>query len=80
METGETYFSDTWKRMRGYEPHEDVEEIAGPWLDRLHPEDRPRILETITRQNSGELQLNALEYRERHRDGFGSGSSAAAGR
>jgi diguanylate cyclase len=69
METGETYFSDTWKRMRGYEPHEDVEQIAGPWLDRLHPEDRPRILDTITRQNSGELQINALEYRERHRDG-----------
>jgi diguanylate cyclase len=69
MATGEAYFSNTWKRMRGYEPHEDVDEIAGPWLDRLHPEDRPRILDTITRQNTGELQMNAFEYRERHRAG-----------
>ena len=69
MSTGETYFSDTWKRMRGYAPHEDVDSLAGPWLDRLHPDDRPRILDTILRQNSGELQLNAFEYREKHRDG-----------
>lgn len=69
MATGETYFSDTWKRMRGYAPDDDVELIAGAWLDRLHPEDRPRILATITRQNSGELETNAFEYRERHRDG-----------
>jgi diguanylate cyclase (GGDEF)-like protein/PAS domain S-box-containing protein len=67
--TGEIYFSDTWKLMRGYAPHEDVDALAGPWLDRLHPDDRPRILETITRQNSGELQFNAFEYREQHRDG-----------
>src|SRR5690606_23085016 len=51
METGEIYFSDMWKRRRGYAPHEDVDSIAGPWLDRLHPDDRPRILETIERQN-----------------------------
>jgi diguanylate cyclase (GGDEF)-like protein/PAS domain S-box-containing protein len=70
MVTGETYFSDTWKRMRGYAPHEDVDSIAGPWPDRLHPDDRPRILDTIQRQNSGELQVNAFEYREKHRDGY----------
>jgi diguanylate cyclase (GGDEF)-like protein/PAS domain S-box-containing protein len=69
MATGEIYFSDTWKRMRGYAPDEDVERLAGPWLDRLHPEDRPRILDTVLRQNSGEISLNAFEYRERHRDG-----------
>lgn len=69
MVTGEIYFSDTWKRMRGYAPHEDVDSIAGPWLDRLHPDDRPRILDTIERQNSGELLTNAFEYREKHRDG-----------
>lgn len=69
IETGETYFSDMWKQMRGYHPQEDVERLAGPWLDRLHPGDRPRILDMIQRQDSGELQANAFEYRERHRDG-----------
>lgn len=69
MVTGEIYFSDIWKRMRGYGPDEDVDAIAGPWLDRLHPEDRPRILDIIERQNRGEIATNAFEYRERHRDG-----------
>lgn len=66
---GQAFFSAAWKRMRGYAPDEDVDALAGPWLDRLHPEDRPRILDAITRQNSGELTSNAFEYRERHRDG-----------
>jgi diguanylate cyclase (GGDEF)-like protein/PAS domain S-box-containing protein len=69
MVTGETYFSDTWKRMRGYQPEDDVDAVGGPWLDRLHPEDRPRILDIIQRQNRGEVENNAFEYRERHRDG-----------
>jgi len=66
---GQATFSRAWKQMRGYEPHEDVDALAGPWLDRLHPEDRPRILDAITRQNSGEISFNAFDYRERHRDG-----------
>ena len=66
---GKVYFSATWKRIRGYGPDDDVEVLAGPWIDRLHPEDRPRILDAIAHQNSGKLAVNAFEYRERHRDG-----------
>lgn len=66
---GTAYFSPRWKQIRGYGPDEDVDALAGPWLDRLHPEDRPRILDAITRQNDGKLAINSFEYRERHRDG-----------
>jgi diguanylate cyclase (GGDEF)-like protein/PAS domain S-box-containing protein len=69
FQAGKTYFSATWKHIRGYGPDDDVDALAGPWLDRLHPEDRPRILEAITQQNTGKLTVNAFEYRERHRDG-----------
>lgn len=62
-------YSDTWKTLRGYEPGDDVDALAGPWLDRLHPDDRERILEATARQDRGELDTNAFEYRERHRDG-----------
>ena len=66
---GTVYLSATWKHIRGYGPDDDVDALAGPWIERLHPEDRPRILDAISRQNSGKLAVNAFEYRERHRDG-----------
>jgi diguanylate cyclase (GGDEF)-like protein/PAS domain S-box-containing protein len=58
-----------WREMRGYGPDDDVDALAGPWLDRLHPDDRERIKATTVRQNAGELSYNEFEYRERHRDG-----------
>lgn len=66
---GKVRYSDTWKTLRGYEPGDDVDALAGPWLDRLHPDDRPRILEATARQDRGEVDVNSFEYRERHRDG-----------
>ncbi len=35
----------------------------------MHPDDHQRISDQIERQNSGELKVNAFEYRERHSDG-----------
>lgn len=69
MVLNRAHFSDTWKAMRGYRPDEDVDALAGSWLERLHPEDRPRIEAMINEQNVGRKQQNAFEYRERHRDG-----------
>lgn len=69
LRTGAASFSDTWKRMRGYLPDEDVDAIGGAWADRLHPDDRERILKATALQDIGQLQFNAFEYRERHRNG-----------
>ncbi|MEO7222893.1 MAG: PAS domain-containing protein, partial [Devosia sp.] len=63
------YYSPTWKRIRGFDPAEDVDSDSAVWLSRVHPDDRDRIRETIAKQNSGEIPRNAFEYRERHRDG-----------
>ena len=63
------YYSPTWKRIRGFDPNEDVGSNTETWLERVHPDDRERIRETIAKQDAGEIPRNAFEYRERHRDG-----------
>ena len=63
------FFSRTWKKMRGYEPEEELDGAYEAWIARIHPDDRERIIDTVRRQNSGEISYNAFEYRERHRDG-----------
>lgn len=63
------YYSPMWKRIRGFAPDEDVDSNAETWLERVHPDDRDRLRETIAKQNSGEIPRNAFEYRERHQDG-----------
>jgi diguanylate cyclase (GGDEF)-like protein/PAS domain S-box-containing protein len=66
---GMYFHSDTWRQMRGYEPHEDVDALAGSWFERLHPDDHDRIKARTDLQNAGKADQNVLEYRERHRDG-----------
>jgi diguanylate cyclase len=69
MVKNRAFFSRTWKKMRGFGPDEEVDGSYEAWIERVHPDDRERIIDTVKRQNSGELNYNAFEYRERHRDG-----------
>ena len=46
MKTNETYFSDGWLRMLGYEPG-DIEQRFDGWKALVHPEDLPAILKDI---------------------------------
>jgi len=68
-ENGTWFFSSTWKRMRGIAEDEVVDGNYQDWIEVIHPEDIERVEETIRRQNSGEIDEVAYEYRERHRDG-----------
>ena len=63
------YYSPMWKRIRGFAPDAVVDSSTEAWLARVHPDDRQRILDTIHKQNTGEIKRNAFEYRERHQDG-----------
>ena len=63
------FYSRMWKIMRGFDPEEDVPGDQASWLERVHPDDRERILSIIRKQDSGEIPRNAFEYRERHRAG-----------
>jgi diguanylate cyclase (GGDEF)-like protein/PAS domain S-box-containing protein len=62
-------YSPMWRIMRGFDPDEVVDSSTEAWLERVHPDDRQRILSTIADQNSGKIPRNAFEYRERHREG-----------
>jgi diguanylate cyclase (GGDEF)-like protein/PAS domain S-box-containing protein len=63
------YYSPMWKHIRGFDLDEEVDSNVETWLERIHPDDRDRIRETVSRQNSGEIPRNAFEYRERHKNG-----------
>jgi PAS domain S-box-containing protein len=60
--------SAEWKRQLGYAEHELSDDFA-EWRERLHPDDRDRVLadlEAFLREPRGELMM---ELRLRHRDG-----------
>lgn len=63
------FYSRMWRAMRGIGPDEYVHPAQSEWLKRVHPDDVPRILGTVQKQNVGEAGYDTLEYRERHRDG-----------
>jgi diguanylate cyclase len=69
IRTGKVFYSRMWKMMRGFDPDEEIPGDQASWLDRVHPDDRERILTIIQKQDSGEISRNAFEYRERHRSG-----------
>ncbi|MGU3538015.1 response regulator [Methylobacterium sp. A54F] len=61
-----TFISENVRDLLGYEPSDY---LAGPefWLDRLHPEDRDRVLGEFPRLL--ELGHNVIEYRFLRKDG-----------
>ncbi|MCP8885106.1 PAS domain S-box protein [Devosia sp. XJ19-1] len=63
------FYSRMWRVMRGIPPEEEVDGDQQRWLERVHPEDRPHILANVDRQDMGDSDFDALEYRERKRDG-----------
>jgi diguanylate cyclase (GGDEF)-like protein/PAS domain S-box-containing protein len=64
------FYSRMWRRLRGME---DDEEIGAnhdtEWRDRIHPEDRERVIAAGKKQGQGEQGYDTLQYRERTRDG-----------
>ena len=63
------FYSRMWRRMRGMDDGEQVDPAQDKWLARVHPDDVPRVLSTVKKQDAGEDGYDTLEYRERHRDG-----------
>lgn len=67
--TDRMFYSPMWRAMRGIPQNEEIDDSQEAWLERVHPEDRERIRQNVSRQNRGEDGYDILEYRERHRDG-----------
>lgn len=63
------FYSDEWRRMRGFPVGPESAAIAEEWIDRVHPDDKARALDLLRQQDEGETQDFSFEYRERCADG-----------
>jgi PAS domain S-box-containing protein len=62
------YISPRWKQMIGYDDAELPNAFAS-FEERIHPEDKPRVLEYVDRYLKGRIKSYDIEFRFRHRDG-----------
>lgn len=66
--SNQSYHSPRWSLMLGHAPNE-VESTFRAWEERLHPEDRDRVLEDLRRHLDGHTPVYESEYRLRCKDG-----------
>jgi diguanylate cyclase (GGDEF)-like protein/PAS domain S-box-containing protein len=69
IETDESTINEKWAEILGWTVAELGPYDVSVWLDRIHPEDRPRVDEAVARHFSGECDSYDVEVRLRHRDG-----------
>jgi eukaryotic-like serine/threonine-protein kinase len=68
LRTGDVYYSPRWKSMLGYEDQEIAHRIE-EWEQRLHPDERERVVAANVAHAEGTTPHYEYEYRLRHKDG-----------
>lgn len=68
LETGEALVSPEYATMLGHDPQTFRETHEG-WRERLHPDDRARVLKALNGYLAGELASYRVEFRLRTREG-----------
>jgi diguanylate cyclase (GGDEF)-like protein/PAS domain S-box-containing protein len=68
LATGTIFYSARWKTMLGYN-ETDLGTDLSEWIDRLHPEDRDRVLRAAHHHAEGQIPKFHVEYRMRCKDG-----------
>ncbi len=68
LKTNETYFSERWKSMLGYEDAE-IRNDPEEWLNRAHPEDVEALRAELSAHIDGTVPHFEMEHRMLHRDG-----------
>jgi PAS domain S-box-containing protein len=66
--TNDVYFSPRWKSILGYEDHEITHRLE-EWEERLHPDERDRVLAANFAHAQGTTPHYEYEYRMRHKNG-----------
>jgi len=66
--TETVYFSPRWKEILGYADHE-IDNRLDEWIERIHPEDRERVLAVNNEFFSSDETHFVVEYRMLHKDG-----------
>ncbi len=67
-QTNQVFFSDRWKSMLGYAPHE-VGTSLDEWSSRVHPDDLEETMRQVTDHLEGRTPEYVSEHRVRHKDG-----------
>ena len=68
LTTGTIYFSSRWKQMLGF-GEDDIGNDPEEWLGRVHPEDKPQLMEELIALGTGESVSVLNEHRARASDG-----------
>lgn len=68
IRSGTLYLSERWKEMLGYRDDE-ISNRYEEWEERIHPEDRERVLGEVQRHLDGNTDLYQVEHRVRCKDG-----------
>ncbi|HZR02111.1 MAG TPA: PAS domain-containing protein [Burkholderiales bacterium] len=68
LDRNTAHYSARWKNLLGYS-EQDISARVEEWLDRVHPEDRPRLSSEISAHLQGRTPRIGIEHRLRHRDG-----------
>jgi diguanylate cyclase (GGDEF)-like protein/PAS domain S-box-containing protein len=68
LATDRVYYSPRWKTMLGYE-EDEVADGPGEWLERVHPDDFPRLQAKMASHVEGTSPQFEDEHRVRHKDG-----------
>lgn len=66
--TNQTFFSDRWKAMLGYDEG-DIADAIEAWAERVHPEDWPQVNQAIRDHLSGKTPHYITEHRVLCKDG-----------
>lgn len=66
--TNKVFFSQLWKSMLGYQPHE-ISDTLDEWEKRVHPEDKERCFQDLERHFKGETDYYVNEHRLLCKDG-----------
>lgn len=68
VQTNETYYSELWKNILGYQGDE-IGTSGEEWVKRVHPEDMDVANKEIERHFQGEIPYYSFEHRMRCKDG-----------
>jgi PAS domain S-box-containing protein len=68
VQTNEVFFSDRWKTMLGYEPH-DIANHVEEWATRVHPDDLEFVMQAVQDHLAKRTPFYVTEHRLRCKDG-----------
>ncbi len=68
LATNRVRYSPEWKRQIGHDAHE-ISDALAEWRDRIHPEDRERVLAAMQECIDRDPHECRIQFRFRHKDG-----------